>query len=236
MAELKILIADDEEEARKVILHYLNQELNTFSVYETEDGKSTIEAMNVFKPDILFLDVKMPEASGIQVLENKINLLPAIIFTTAFEQYALPAFDFDAIDYLLKPIEQKRFIKALQKAIQFVQVAKKKAHVTNITVRQGIKTFLVSIDTILFFQSQGKYVEIVTKDKSYLINQSLYELEAALNPIQFIRIHKSTIVNTSFINEIISLLNGDYNLKLMNGDIVRASRTYKKGLKSILNK
>nr|MBA3674941.1 response regulator [Chitinophagaceae bacterium] len=118
--QLKILIADDEQEARELILHYL-QDVNNNELIETADGTSTLRALQNFQPDILFLDIKMPELSGIEVLQQReASALPAVIFTTAYDEYALPAFDYDAVDYLLKPFEKERFQKAYNRAIDYV--------------------------------------------------------------------------------------------------------------------
>lgn len=236
---LKILVADDEKEARELLLHYLYQYESNAQVIECADGKATHEALKEFNPDILFLDIKMPELSGIEVLQKKESSIhPAIIFTTAYEDYALPAFDFEAIDYLLKPFEKERFEKALKKAIAYVDFAKNKKRkilTSTFAVKTGSRTDLIPLQDIHYFQAEGTYIQVVTSAKTYLIPEPIYELELSLDPGQFSRIHRSVIVNTQYIKSINSLLNGDHQVVLKNGKELRASRTYRDTIKWLQN-
>ena len=201
MPRLKILVADDEKEARELILHYLQNSEDNVEIKECADGTTTLQSLNDFKPDILFLDIKMPELNGLEVLQKKQpGQFPAVIFTTAFDDYALPAFDFEAIDYLLKPFEQERFDKSLKRAMDYVELVKQKKkhnYLPHLAVKTGGKTELVPVENIQFFQAEGAYVQVVSENKSYLITESMYELELALDPKQFSRVHRSVIVNTS---------------------------------------
>jgi two-component system LytT family response regulator len=236
MLPLKILIADDEKEARELLLHFLNSDKVLFNIEEVADGISALNSLERFQPDILFLDIKMPEFSGIEVLQKRaVTPLPAIIFTTAYDEYALPAFDFEAVDYLLKPFEKERFDKALKKAILYVDVVKNRpaGYPTQLTVKTGNKTELVATSEILYFQAEGAYVQVVTANKFFLITEPLYELESRLDPKQFIRIHRSVIVNIYYIKSIHSLLNGDHQLILKNGKELRVSRTYREKIKGL---
>jgi len=237
--QLKILIADDEQEARELILHYL-QDANDNELIETADGTSTLRALQNFQPDILFLDIKMPELSGIEVLQQREDsALPALIFTTAYDEYALPAFDYDAVDYLLKPFEKERFQKAYNRAIDYVLWVKNKKTINyreNIAVKSGSKIDLVAVGSIEYFQAEGAYVEVCSENKIWLIADPVYELEATLNPSHFIRVHRSIIVNIHCIKSIQSLLNGDHFLLLKSGKKIRASRTYRENIKKIVKK
>lgn len=232
---MKILIADDEREARELLLFYLHDIRNEAELSECADGKSTLEALQRFKPDILFLDIKMPELNGMQVLQHKeAAALPAVIFTTAYDEYALPAFDLEAVDYLLKPFEKERFDRALQRAMDYVEFTKKKttgSYLTQLAGKFGSRTDLIPVNEIQYFQAEGSYVQIVTGSKTYLLTQPIYELESSLDPAQFARVHRSVIVNISCIKSIQSLLNGDHELVLANGRKIRASRTYKEKIK-----
>lgn len=236
----KILIADDEKEARELILHYLHKRNDNLEINQCADGISTLQSLTDFQPDILFLDIKMPDLNGLEVLQKKQPAqLPAVIFTTAFDDYALPAFDFEAIDYLLKPFEQDRFDKAIKRAMDYVEIInqkKKEYYLQNLPVKTGSKTELVPVNDIQFLQAEGAYVQIVTENKSYLITESMYELELALDPKQFSRVHRSVIVKISCIKSIHSLLNGDHQLILINGKEVRASRTYRDKIKNLMGK
>jgi two-component system LytT family response regulator len=233
-----ILIADDEQEARELILYYLSCSALSYTITEATDGRSALQLLDSVKPDILFLDIKMPEMSGIEVLEHRNDSpLPAIIFTTAFDEYALPAFEFEATDYLLKPFEKQRFDKALEKAvgyikyIKFVNSGNKRTWLKQLPVKNGTKTELIPVDEIEFFQSDGAYIQVNTKEKSWLLNNPLYEMESKLDPAGFIRIHKSTIVNISSVKEINSIQNGDFIIKLKTGKELRGSRNYKTRVK-----
>jgi two-component system, LytTR family, response regulator len=182
----------------------------------------------------------MPELTGIEVLQKRQQaLLPAIIFTTAFDNYALPAFDCEAIDYLLKPFERERFDKAFKRAMDYVAFIKnktKKNFLLHISVKTGSRTDLIPVDDIQYFQPEGAYVQAMTENKTYLIPDSMYDLEAALDPSQFSRVHRSVIVNIKSIKSIRSLLNGDHMLILNNGKEIRASRTYKEKLQEVFKK
>lgn len=233
--QMRILIADDEREARELLLYYLDDLKNEAILAECADGKSTLEALQSFKPDILFLDIKMPELSGMEVLQRKESAaLPAVILTTAYDEYALPAFDLEAVDYLLKPFEKERFERALKRAMDYVEFTKKKkaeTYLTQLAGKFGSRTDLIPVNEVLYFQAEGSYVQIVTPSKTYLLTQPIYELESSLDPSQFTRVHRSVIVNISCIKSIQSLLNGDHELVLANGKKIRASRTYKEKIK-----
>jgi two-component system LytT family response regulator len=237
LEELKILIVDDEPEARELILYYLKQGLFSFSCEQAGNGTSALRLLNEFHPDILFLDVNMPEMNGLQLLKEKgSSVLPAIIFTTAFEEYALTAFNYEAVDYLLKPFEKARFDKAVEKAIQYIGYSKAehvRKFIDKLSVRTGSKTHIIAVREIEFFQSEGAYVNAISGNRTWLINHPLYELEMLLDPHLFLRIHKSSIANIQFITEIHSLLNGDCLIKLQSGKELRGSRTYRESIKKV---
>ena len=232
---LKVLIADDEKEARELLIFFLDEHKEEVQLSECADGRCTLEALQNFKPDILFLDIKMPELSGIEVLQRKDRaLLPAVIFTTAYDEYALPAFDLEAVDYLLKPFDKERFEKALTRAKDYIQFTKTKScsnYITQVAGKSGTRTDLIPVHDIQYFQAEGSYVQMVTANRTYLIPQPIYELESELNPTNFARVHRSVIVNISCIKSIHSLLNGDHELILADGKKIRASRTYKDTIK-----
>ena len=236
MGQLKVLIADDEKEARELLLHYLKDWPNLV-IKECADGKTTINSFESFDPDILFLDIKMPELTGIEVLQKKpIAAAPAVVFTTAFDEYALPAFDYEAIDYLLKPFEKERFDKAMKRAVDYAEFKKSKVaknYITQLPVKTGAKTEIVDLENVLYFQAEGSYVQVVTENKAYLITEPIYELESTLDPAKFARVHRSVIVQINMIKSIQSLLNGDHILSLKNGSEIRASRTYKDKIKEL---
>jgi len=235
MNELRILIADDEPEARALILHYLNQSSGSFQILQAGDGRTALELLKQNKPEILFLDIKMPELDGIGVLEQRgASPLPAIIFTTAFDEFALPAFDYEAIDYLLKPFSKERFDKALTKSLRYIEgvrTAADRPWLEQVSIKKGSRTEWIAVEDVQYFRSQGPYVEVYTKSSMSLINTPLYELEASLDPSKFVRIHKSLIISFGFIKAIQSLPNGDFIAITNNEKELRGSRTFKSRLK-----
>ena len=234
---MKILIADDEQSARELIVYYLSQTSYSPIVFHAADGRTALELLAKEKPDILFLDVKMPELDGIEVLKQRdASPLPAIIFTTAFDEFALPAFDYEATDYLLKPFGKKRFDKALEKAARYVHLIKSAGPwLEQLSIKKGNKTQLIAVNEVQYFRSQGAYVEVRSIDKVSLINTPLYELEASLDPARFTRIHKSLIICWKNIKEIRSLVNGDFLVMMNNGEQLRGSRTYRNNVKKIVS-
>ena len=236
MKTLKILIADDEQSARELIHYYLEQTQTPVEISQAADGNTALALLTKEKPDIFFLDIKMPGLSGIEVLKQRESApLPAIIFTTAFDEFALPAFDFEAIDYLLKPFDKERFDKSFEKAtryINYITSAANKPWLEQLNVKKGTRTVLIPIEDIRYFQSQGAYVEAFTGDKNWLINIPLYEMETRLDPTKFLRIHRSLIIQSKFVKEINSLLNGDFIVRMECGKELRGSRTYKSRIKN----
>lgn len=236
MKMLKILIADDEQSARELIIYYLEQVQPSAEILQAADGKTALALLTKENPDILFLDIKMPGLTGIDVLRQRDSApLPAIIFTTAFDEFALPAFDFEAIDYLLKPFEKERFDKAFEKATRYIHYVTNTANKPwpeQLSVKKGTKTVLIPVNDIRYFQSQGAYVEACTGDRNWLIDLPLYELETRLDPARFLRIHRSLIIQSRFVKEINSLLNGDFIVRMECGKELRGSRTYKSRVKN----
>lgn len=250
----KILIADDEKLAREAIKLQLQKHDNIAIVAECTNGKEAFEKINELKPDLLFLDIQMPYLSGMEVLDqlNK-DYSPSIIIVSAYDKYAIKAFENDAIDYLVKPYTDERFEKAFQKAYkQFIFYSEQKNKSTTINelksilkdfgspdeqatinVKEGTKITIVPINEIVYLEAAGNYITIYTASKKYLQKETLQSLEEKL-PGTFVRIHKSTIVNTGYIIEFHSLYNGDYLIKLKNGTEVRLSRNYKNRIAHML--
>lgn len=213
---LKAIIVDDEPAARR-LLHYLcNYNKNIEVIGEAANGTVAIELINKLEPDVVFLDIQLPDITGLEVLQ-KLSFRPNIIFTTAYEQFALQAFETFAVDYLLKPIKEERFEAALHKLEAFGKLKqetdfialqkllaelKPKPEPKALPVKTGDKIIFLDFDIIGFFQANDKYVNIFTTDgKKYLIDLTLNQLEAKL-PGTFIRIQKSYIINKTLIKEV----------------------------------
>lgn len=257
MNNCKILIADDEELARHAIKLILNQ-FADLHIIESSNGKETVERIIEFNPDIIFLDIQMPLLNGLEVLEKiSSNYHPAVIITTAFDEYALQAFDKDAIDYLLKPFTEKRFLRAFDKAYQSWKVKKLTPFFTGevessfslflkqvylnlepqitITVKDSSKIYLIQLSDIHFVEAGKDYQTIITQERKYLFKGKLFELQKQLPSQKFVRTHKSFIVNTLFIKELHSQNNGDYSILLKNGATLKLSRNYRDTVLKILN-
>lgn len=193
---IRAVIVDDEELARAYLREMLQSHPEIEIVAECANGFDAVKAVNELSPSLLFLDVQMPKLDGFEVLEL-IDADPAVIFVTAYDQYAMRAFDAQAIDYLLKPFSAERFDRALDRAKG--RAGKKPASTTRrvdrIVVRDGAKIHVIPLDKLDYAEAQDDYVALHTEGKSYLKQQPIGELEAALDPARFVRIHRSAIVN-----------------------------------------
>lgn len=250
---IKTIIADDELLARNVIKKYLLDFPEIELIAECDNGINTLNKINELSPDLVFLDIQMPELDGLSVLKELKNM-PLVIFTTAFNQYAIKAFELHAIDYLLKPFDKDRFSLSIQKVIEhkgsmayferkinklqqslsdFMNIDNKLN--SRILIKNNDSYSFINTSEILWFEAYSDYVKIHTLAKSYLKNISLNELESKLDPKQFIRIHRSTIINIHFIKEMKPYFNGEYFIFLNNGEKLKLSRTYKDKIKLLIN-
>lgn len=213
----KTIIIDDEPLARLRLLKLISDYPKTFEIVgEAENGEEAVEKINMLKPELLFLDIQMPVFNGFEVLQ-RLNYSPKVIFCTAFDEFALQAFDSYCIDYLVKPLSKERFAKTveklnqfngnnaeinLQKLIQQFPNINKKTEATTLPVKVGDKVIFVRLDEVSYFKADEKYVSVVTKhSKSYILDTSLKQLEEKL-PLGFIRVHKSYIINKNLVKEI----------------------------------
>ncbi|MCK9219461.1 MAG: LytTR family transcriptional regulator DNA-binding domain-containing protein [Bacteroidales bacterium] len=246
---IRTLLIDDEQPARDVIKHYLKDFENITIIGEYSDGFSGLKAIQELKPDLVFLDVQMPRLTGLELLEL-LEHPPLIIFSTAYDQYALKAFEMNAIDYLLKPYSKERFVQSVQKALAMVgKDIKPNAQVENlvksldenpeylqrIAVKSRHKVSVVPVDDIFFMEAEGDYVMLHTSDAKHLKEKTMKYFEIHLDPSQFIRIHRSFIVNAKFIDRIEYYDKETYAVILKNGTKLRASTSGYKLLKQVLN-
>ncbi len=252
-SEITAIIADDESLARGVLKNYLSGFPMIRVVAECENGLIALNAISMHKPDLLFLDIQMPELDGISLL-SELKELPLVIFTTAFNQYAIKAFELNAIDYLLKPFDRNRFNQAvkkvldhrsmpsfldhkignLQKSLDTLLEAGKK-YMSRILIKGKTGYSFLNLQDVLWIEAYADYIKLHTNDKVYLKNISLIETETKLNPQHFIRIHRSSIVNISFIKELKPYTNGEYIIYLTNGEKLKLSRSYKDKISAIIN-
>lgn len=244
---LKVLIVDDEPLARSLLVNLLKDQSEYCVAGECGNGKDAVSAIKKLVPDIVFLDVQMPEMDGLAVLEKigETNM-PAVIFVTAYDQYAIRAFDYHAVDYLLKPYSRERFMTALarakesltnraadKKVIQsqmasLVEANKTKpAHFNRLFLKDRGRIVVLEPEKIDWIEADDKYVHVHTAEKSFLVRRTLNAIEGELDPQNFTRVHRSHIVNVSRIKELHPMFNGEYALVLSNGKKLTLSRSYK---------
>ncbi len=249
---IKAIIADDESLARNLVRKYLSAFQQIEIIAECADGLTALNKINELKPDLVFLDVQMPELDGLALL-RELTTVPLVIFTTAYNQYAIKAFEMNAVDYLLKPFDKDRFAQAVNKALDqknYISYFQKqishlqqslsellhteKQFASRILIKSKENYFFLDVGEITWFEAFNDYVKIHCKEKIYLKNTSLNEVEIKLNPKIFIRIHRSSIVNVNFIKELKPYFNGEYYLYLSTGEKLKLSRTYKDKIKLII--
>ena len=244
---IRVLIIDDESLARDIITSYLKENDNIEVLAECANGFEGVKAINELKPDLIFLDIQMPKISGFEMLEL-LDEHPHIIFSTAFDNFALKAFELNAADYLLKPYSKDRFNEALEKAIQKIETNSPKtthkvvvAHqnaaeeLDRIVVKFGNKIHIIGLDTIRYIQAQDDYVEVHTHEGKYLKQMTMKYLEAHLPADKFVRTHRSFIANIEFIDKIETYEKESYLLHLKEGQKINVSRSGYSKLKEVLS-
>ena len=243
MQTIKAIIIDDEKLGRDIIKEYLDDHPRIEILAECRDAHEALDAINKHQPDLLFLDIQMPEINGFELLEM-LEQHPKIIFSTAYDQYAIKAFEVNAVDYLLKPYDVERFNLALQRAIHSLQsdqgqddtikkllqsIQPAAQYLERLLIKQAGRIVIISCKEISSIKALDDYAEIRTQKESFLIQQSLNHLEQRLNPDQFVRVHRSYIVNIDAIRDIVALSGSRYKLFLKDGNEMFVSRSgYKK--------
>lgn len=255
--KIRALIVDDEPLARRGIRRLLQSAPDIEIVGEAGNGQEAIAAVGKQKPDLVFLDIQMPLLDGFSVIE-KISLanLPEIVFVTAFDEYAIHAFEINALDYLLKPIDAERFGKCLERArgriknskdeklvdkisslLQSLERAESNAEknfLERIVVKNAGRIFFIDTNEIIWISSEGNYVKIHTKNKAHLLRETMDGLENKLNPRQFLRLRRSTIVRIAEIKELHPLFNHEFAVILKDGTELVSSRRYRQNLNFLL--
>lgn len=245
MCAYKVIIIDDEPPAREVIKHFLRDHEDFEVVGEAENGFDGLKMIQAENPDLIFLDIQMPKLTGFELLEL-IDEPPAIIFSTAYDQYALKAFEQQAADYLLKPYNRKRFELGLTKAKTLIksnqQPVATEALVQDylqepthrIVVKDGTKIDIIPADEVIRIAAQDDYSEIITAKSKHLKKQTMKHLEQVLDPAKFVRVHRSSIVQVSQIEKIDKYGKETHLALLKNGDEVVVSATGYAKLKELL--
>jgi two-component system LytT family response regulator len=256
------MIVDDEPLARANLRLLLKEDAEIEIVAEAGSGAEAVLLISKHSPDLLFLDIQMPGMNGFDVLE-KIDAarIPAIIFVTAFDQYALRAFEVHALDYLLKPFDDARFEKALRQAKAQIEqreinklsqklfalledreerqtaeprAADRSRYLTRLMIKSASRIFFLKVEEIDWIGAEDYYVKLHFGRKSHLLRETMNELEAKLDPEKFLRIHRSSIVNLDRIKEMHAHFNGDYVVILHDGTELKLSRSRREQLQTLL--
>ena len=255
---LRVILADDEPAVRGRLQRLLAKEPDVAIVAECSDGVETLSSVSQLKPDLLFLDIEMPGLTGLEVVEKLDGIdPPLVVFVTAYQQYALKAFDVNALDYLQKPVDEDRFNLAMkrvrerlangekdspsfqdllrrlaleQERLFQIMTANKSHYLDRVMIRAKERLLFVKVEEVDLFQSTGNYVKVHTAKGTHLIRETLANLEKQLDPKSFLRIHRGTIVNIERIKEMQPYFSGDYVVVLNSGMKLKLSRSFKGAL------
>ena len=234
--KIRVLVVDDEPLARSNLKVLLRRDSGVESIAECGSGAEAVTQIRSTRPELVFLDVQMPECNGFEVLEilKADAVLPVIVFVTAYDEYALRAFDAGALDYLLKPFDDARFSLAMQRARQKIaaQAAVQSREIPRLTVRSAGRVAYVQIPDIDWVEAADYYACLHVGSKSHLLRQSMGELEKELDPRIFCRIHRSTIVNLRRVRALKVDDAGEYEVILEGGQKLRLSRRFRKDLQT----
>ena len=243
--KIQALIVDDERLARKRIRSLLKNERDVEVVGECADGAEALAAIRKQSPDLVFLDVQMPEMDGFQVLQEVgADRMPAVVFVTAYDKYALRAFEVHALDYLLKPFDEDRFGEALRRAKEQVlggsngelhdrlialieHLRSGERYVDRLLVKASGRVLFLKTEDIDWIEAAGNYVRLHVGRESHLLRETMNTIETRLDPAHFLRIHRSTIVNLDRIKEMQPWFSGEYVVLLKDGTELRLSRGYR---------
>jgi two-component system LytT family response regulator len=254
--KIRVLVVDDEPLARERLRKLLEKEPEIELIGECADGASAVETIHGQSPDLVFLDVQMPELDGFGVLSQlERGKMPAVVFTTAHDQFALKAFEIHAVDYLLKPFGKERFQTALHRAIDQVrrhhagdlsqrlsalladvQSEPKSKYAARIAVKSSGRVVFVKVDDLDWVEAADNYVSLHVGNEEHLHRETMAALEAQLPPAKFMRISRSTIVNVDRIKELQPLFHGEYAVILRNGAKLTLSRSYRDKLDALMGR
>jgi len=249
---IRTLIAEDEPLARERIRSLLDEESEIEVIAECGDGRSAVTAIREHQPDLVFLDIHMPELGGFDVIrEIGIDAMPPIVFVTAYDQFAVRAFDAHALDYVLKPFDEERFRTAVERArlavrqraperpidhrlADLLETLQRPRYLERLAVKSGGKIVLLRTEDVSWIGAEGNYARLHAGKKSYLMRETMTALEGKLDPARFLRIHRSTIVAADAISELEPLFQGDYVVILRDGTRLTSSRGYRSNLQAFM--
>jgi two-component system, LytTR family, response regulator len=250
---LRVLIVDDEPLAREGLRRMVSGDPQVETVCEARNGREAVAVIRDQRPHLVLLDVQMPRMDGFAVVEAVgADHMPAVIFVTAHDQYAIRAFEISAVDYLLKPVTEARFRLAFRRAIERLEraapdessrqmlamldaIARPPRRLTRLAVRSGEKMLFLPIDAVDRIEACQNYVQLYAGQARHLLHVPMNTIEASLDPDAFVRIHRSHIVNVSRIRHVWSLAHGQYVVELVSGERLQSGRTYGERIRALLS-
>jgi two-component system LytT family response regulator len=249
-AKIRTLVVDDEPVARARMRSLLQDEHDIEIIGEYQSGPEAMSAIEHTSPDLVFLDIQMPQMDGLQLARALGDRMPAVVFVTAYDEYALRAFEVHALDYLLKPFDRDRFERALERVraqlrysspaalnrrlISFLETFRPAQRPQDrLVIRSGGRVFFLKVEEIDWIEGEGNYIRIHVGKTSHLVREKMSDVESRLDDSRFLRIHKSTIVNTEQIKEIQPLFNGAHIVLLRDGTRLTWSRGYRSRLREL---
>jgi len=243
--KIRTLIVDDEPLARDRVKRFLRDEKDIEVIGECGNGLDAVKTIKSDKPDLVFLDIQMPEKTGFEVIRSLGNgSLPTVVFITAYDQYALQAFEVHALDYLLKPFNKERFQIALSRAriqidslrrgdlddrlVSLIEsIGTEKKYLERLVVKSVGRVFFLKTDEIDYIEAAGNYLKLHVGREAHMIRETMNGIEGKLDPSTFMRIHRSTVVNVDRIKELHPMFSGDYSVILRDGTELALSRNYR---------
>jgi len=252
--KIRVLVVDDEPLARRGIRQLLDSETDFEIVGECKNGREAVSALEKLSPELIFLDIQMPLLDGFSFIEKVgAQNLPEIVFVTAYDEYAIRAFEINALDYLLKPVDPERFQKTLERVreqiknkqprqmeqklaalLEKLKLPESEKHLERIAIKENGRVTFLNIDEILWISSEGNYVGLHTKGETHLLRETMDAIERKLDSRKFLRLRRSTIIRIEQIKELYPLFNGEFEVVLKNGTRLASSRRYRKNLDALL--
>lgn len=246
---LRTMVVDDEELPRQAVRDLVAGHPALILVAEASDGREALDAIVTHRPDLVFLDIQMPELDGFQVvgaLDD--DVLPAIVFVTAYDAFAIKAFEVNAIDYLMKPVTPERFASAVARVQSrlgegqsrrdsirgMLSHVEPSARVTRFVARRGQKHYFVRVADIDWIEAEGNYLRLVTGETSHLIRETMKGVEGSLDPAHFVRVHRSAIVAIDRIKSIEAREHGEYLITMTSGGRLETSRGYSDRIRALI--
>lgn len=252
--KIRVLVVDDEPLARRGIRQLLDSETDFEIVGECKNGREAVSALEKLSPELIFLDIQMPLLDGFSFIEKVgAQNLPEIVFVTAYDEYAIRAFEINALDYLLKPVDPERFQKTLERVreqiknkqprqmeqklaalLENLKLPESEKYLERIAIKENGRVTFLNIDEILWISSEGNYVGLHTKGETHLLRETMDAIERKLDSRKFLRLRRSTIVRIEQIKELHPLFNGEFEVVLKSGTRLASSRRYRKNLDALL--